>query len=58
MVRWKALQVFYAIAVLLGACVMASCADSKETTTSSFDMSEYRKSDGAAEKRASGVGQY
>ena len=43
MVRWKASQVFYAIAVLWGAWLMASCADSKETTNSSFDMSEYRK---------------
>ena len=34
---------FYAIAVLSGACLMTSCADSKETTSSSFDMSEYRK---------------
>src|SRR6476620_6538006 len=43
MVSWKASQVFYAIAVLWGAWLMASCADSKENTSSSFDMSEYRK---------------
>src|SRR4030095_15680077 len=43
MVSWKASQVFYAIAVLWGAWLMASCADSKESTSSSFDMSEYRK---------------
>jgi Flp pilus assembly protein TadD len=31
------------IAVLLGACVLTACAESKEATTSKFDMSEYRK---------------
>ena len=43
MVSWKQSQFLYGIGVLLGAFVMTSCADSKDTTSSSFDMSEYRK---------------
>ena len=43
MARWKQSPFLYGIAVLLGGCVMASCADSKDATSSSFDMSEYRK---------------
>ena len=43
MIGWKPSQWFYAIAVLSGACLMNSCADSKDATSSSFDMSEYRK---------------
>src|SRR5688500_3064965 len=31
------------IGVLLGACVMTACADSKDATSSQFDMSDYRK---------------
>jgi tetratricopeptide (TPR) repeat protein len=43
MVSWKPSQLFYAIAVLWAACLITSCADSKDSTSSSFDMSEYRK---------------
>ena len=43
MASWKSLQSLCAVAVLSGACFMTSCADSKESMSSSFDMSEYRK---------------
>ncbi len=43
MSRWKRLRGFYTIAALACAFVATSCADSKETINSSFDMSEYRK---------------
>jgi Flp pilus assembly protein TadD len=43
MVSSKNFRSFWGISVLLGTCVMIGCADSKEATTSQFDMSEYRK---------------
>ena len=43
MVQWKQSPFLYSIGVLLGACVITSCADSKDSTSSSFDMSESRK---------------
>jgi Flp pilus assembly protein TadD len=43
MVSSKNCRSFWGIGVLLGICVITGCADSKEATTSQFDMSEYRK---------------
>jgi Tfp pilus assembly protein PilF len=43
MVRYKRRRLLNGMAALLGAYLMMSCADSKESTSSSFDMSEYRK---------------
>jgi len=43
MFHWKQLRFIYAIGVLLEACIMISCADSKDATSSKFEMAEYRK---------------
>jgi len=43
MARWTPIQCLYGMTLLAGACLMTSCADSKESTNGSFDMSEYRK---------------
>ena len=43
MVTWKQSRFQLRVGLLVGACVVTGCAGSKDSTPSSFDMSEYRQ---------------
>lgn len=43
MITWKQSGFQLGVGVLVGACAMTGCASSKDSTSPSFDMSEYRK---------------
>ena len=43
MITWKQSRFQLRVGLLVGACVVTGCAGSKDSTPSSFDMSEYRQ---------------